>query len=101
MTLAGCLDQTGDFFADADIQGAGGFIADQQFRTQAQCPEYCGALAFPAADLMGVAIGIFRGQAAVFQEGFHFFPGFLWGKSGVSQAFADTVAQLKAEEVAP
>ena len=59
MTLAGCLDQTGDFFADADIQGAGGFIADQQFRTQAQCPEYCGALAFPAADLMGIAVCVF------------------------------------------
>ena len=45
---------------------------------------------------MGIAVGIFRGQAAVFQEGFHFFPGFLSGESGVSQAFADTVAQSAA-----
>ena len=45
---------------------------------------------------MGVAIGILRWQAAVFQKGFHFFSGFLSGKPGISQTFADAVAQSAA-----
>ena len=50
-------------------------------------------LALSAADLMGVAVGKFPGQAALLQQLRRQKPGFLPGFSGVSQALPDAVPQ--------
>ena len=86
------VQQLQNFLLHRHIQRGGDLVADQKPGRDGQRPGDRRPLALSAADLMRVAAGIFRGQAAVFQEGFYSFPGFLLGKPGISQAFADTVA---------
>ena len=78
------IQQLDDLFLNSHIQGRGGLVTDQQLRLNGQGSGDGRPLALPAADLVGVAVRKFLWQAALFQEGFHPFPGLGFGYAGVS-----------------
>ena len=90
------IEQRDDLLLNCHVQGGGRLVADQQFGLDRQGTGDRRALALAAADLMGLAGGKLRCEAALREQAFDFLLRLCPAHTEVSQAFADAVAQCAA-----